>query len=77
MSGCGAVGSVLPWGGRGRPFKSGHSDQMKGCPAKMATAGVSRNSDLATVLTMPSKIRYFVNATAWRTCMVIIIVSYN
>ena len=26
-SGCGAVGSVLPWGGRGRPFKSGHSDQ--------------------------------------------------
>ena len=27
MSGCGAVGSVLPWGGRGRLFKSGHSDQ--------------------------------------------------
>ena len=26
-SGCGAVGSALPWGGRGRPFKSGHSDQ--------------------------------------------------
>ena len=26
-SGCGAVGSVLPWGGRGRLFKSGHSDQ--------------------------------------------------
>ena len=28
-SGCGAVGSVLPWGGRGRPFKSGHSDQNR------------------------------------------------
>ena len=27
LSGCGAVGSVLPWGGRGRRFKSGHSDQ--------------------------------------------------
>ena len=26
LSGCGAVGSALPWGGRGRPFKSGHSD---------------------------------------------------
>jgi len=29
VSGCGAVGSVLPWGGRGRPFKSGHSDQNR------------------------------------------------
>ena len=28
-SGCGAVGSVLPWGGRGRLFKSGHSDQNR------------------------------------------------
>ena len=28
-SGCGAAGSVLPWGGRGRPFKSGHSDQNR------------------------------------------------
>ena len=26
-SGCGAVGSALPWGGRGRTFKSCHSDQ--------------------------------------------------
>ena len=26
-SGCGAVGSALPWGGRGRKFKSCHSDQ--------------------------------------------------
>ena len=26
-SGCGAVGSALPWGGRGRRFKSCHSDQ--------------------------------------------------
>ena len=26
-SGCGAVGSALPWGGRGRWFKSSHSDQ--------------------------------------------------
>ena len=26
MSGCGAVGSALPWGGRGRTFKSCHSD---------------------------------------------------
>ena len=26
-SGCGAVGSALPWGGRGRGFKSRHSDQ--------------------------------------------------
>ena len=28
-SGCGAVGSALPWGGRGRTFKSCHSDQNK------------------------------------------------
>ena len=28
-SGCGAVGSALPWGGRGRGFKSRHSDQTK------------------------------------------------
>ena len=27
-SGCGAVGSALPWGGRGRKFKSCHSDQL-------------------------------------------------
>ena len=27
-SGCGAVGSALPWGGRGRTFKSCHSDQI-------------------------------------------------
>ena len=27
-SGCGAVGSALPWGGRGRKFKSCHSDQF-------------------------------------------------
>ena len=26
-SGCGADGSALPWGGRGRWFKSSHSDQ--------------------------------------------------
>lgn len=26
MTGCGAVGSALPWGGRGRGFKSRHSD---------------------------------------------------
>ena len=26
VSGCGAVGSALPWGGRGRKFKSRHSD---------------------------------------------------
>ena len=31
LSGCGAVGSALPWGGRGRPFKSGHSDQARFC----------------------------------------------
>ena len=29
-SGCGAVGSALPWGGRGRTFKSCHSDQETG-----------------------------------------------
>ena len=29
-SGCGAVGSALPWGGRGRWFKSSHSDQKSG-----------------------------------------------
>ena len=29
VSGCGAVGSALPWGGRGRWFKSSHSDQIK------------------------------------------------
>ena len=28
-AGCGAVGSALPWGGRGRWFKSSHSDQIK------------------------------------------------
>ena len=28
-SGCGAAGSALPWGGRGRWFKSSHSDQIK------------------------------------------------
>ena len=28
VSGCGAVGSALPWGGRGRWFKSSHSDQI-------------------------------------------------
>ena len=28
-SGCGAVESALPWGGRGRWFKSSHSDQIK------------------------------------------------
>ena len=27
-SGCGAAGSALPWGGRGRKFKSCHSDQL-------------------------------------------------
>ena len=27
ISGCGAGGSALPWGGRGRKFKSCHSDQ--------------------------------------------------
>ncbi len=27
-SGCGAVGSALPWGGRGRGFKSRHSDHI-------------------------------------------------
>ena len=31
-SGCGAVGSALPWGGRGRKFKSCHSDHNRGCP---------------------------------------------
>ena len=29
MAGCGAVGSALPWGGRGRGFKSRHSDQIR------------------------------------------------
>ena len=28
-SGCGADGSALPWGGRGRWFKSSHSDQRR------------------------------------------------
>ena len=27
VSGCGAAGSALPWGGRGRKFKSCHSDK--------------------------------------------------
>ena len=30
ITGCGAVGSALPWGGRGRWFKSSHSDQLNG-----------------------------------------------
>ena len=29
LSGCGAAGSALPWGGRGRGFKSRHSDHWK------------------------------------------------
>ena len=29
VSGCGADGSALPWGGRGRKFKSCHSDQIR------------------------------------------------
>ena len=29
QSGCGAAGSALPWGGRGRKFKSCHSDQNR------------------------------------------------
>ena len=29
LSGCGAVGSALPWGGRGRKFKSCHSDHIE------------------------------------------------
>ena len=29
VSGCGADGSALPWGGRGRWFKSSHSDQIQ------------------------------------------------
>ena len=29
LSGCGAVGSALDWGSRGREFKSRHSDQIK------------------------------------------------
>ena len=28
-SGCGAVGSALPWGGRGRRFKSCHSEKTE------------------------------------------------
>ena len=28
LTGCGADGSALPWGGRGRGFKSRHSDQL-------------------------------------------------
>ena len=28
LTGCGAVGSALPWGGRGRGFKSRHSDHL-------------------------------------------------
>ena len=34
LSGCGAVGSALPWGGRGRGFKSRHSDQMRSSTPK-------------------------------------------
>ena len=29
ISGCGAVGSVLAWGARGRQFESGHPDIKK------------------------------------------------
>ena len=32
VSGCGADGSALPWGGRGRWFKSSHSDQRDAGP---------------------------------------------
>ncbi len=37
-SGCGAVGSALPWGGRGRTFKSCHSDQRKACFTRQGAA---------------------------------------
>ena len=36
-SGCGAVGSALPWGGRGRTFKSCHSDPRKACFTRRGT----------------------------------------
>ena len=29
ISGCGAVGSALDWGSRGREFKSRHSDHLQ------------------------------------------------
>ena len=38
ISGCGAVGSALPWGGRGRWFKSSHSDQS-GAPIRELRIG--------------------------------------
>ena len=38
-SGCGAAGSALPWGGRGRKFKSCHSDQHQSlCPVRVSRA---------------------------------------
>ena len=33
-TGCGAAGSALDWGSRGRGFKSRHSDQKKGSKSK-------------------------------------------
>ncbi len=35
LSGCGAAGSVLDWGSRGRRFKSCHSDQKKASTLSM------------------------------------------
>ena len=34
ISGCGAVGSALPWGGRGRWFKSSHSEKTEAPQSK-------------------------------------------
>ena len=42
LSGCGAVGSALPWGGRGRPFKSGHSDQAAKTPPQKSSCSSER-----------------------------------
>ena len=62
-SGCGAVGSALPWGGRGRTFKSCHSDQRKTqfCAlagmAELADAldsGSSRGSSVKVQVLLPA-----------------------
>ena len=43
-SGCGAGGSALPWGGRGRKFKSCHSDQRRVHPCAIY-AGMAELAD--------------------------------
>ena len=47
-SGCGADGSALPWGGRGRWFKSSHSDQKFPVPLERGIFYPSRRLGISS-----------------------------